>query len=422
MRPFATQAPRVAVCAIATVMVIMAHDPATAQRAQTPAAQREQWTGTPPPGWEPYYNSEIGNVTAAQRAAAVRVLKEIERILLQVPELASPKGFKILPQFWGGTRMPGLYNAENPDNVVAYALRVYLLPIQSPLTSCLCITVTVNGRVGGSSGQDEQGREIYVVSDPRGRPMPLATQVYGELLPTYDQALDGFSDSWVRVVMTSEPDSKTVTREEYYKFRIFQTEGEGGATLAATRRSLEKTAYQRWLEGAQQRRKNQEATLQAAARNMLPEEVAKLRRDFEETERQTAETLKGQEADEREGNRQALAQFTSVGDAMRAELESMTPAERSMPAIIDPKGGGRLRATTQAMADRDSPTMWQVFTPNYDFWRARKSPVEVHSIVVFIGHGAGMKVGEPEIVHNALRQTFNKLDWAALNKLLDVTR
>ena len=71
MRPFATQAPRVAVCAIATVMVIMAHDPATAQRAQTPAAQREQWTGTPPPGWEPYYNSEIGNVTAAQRARAL---------------------------------------------------------------------------------------------------------------------------------------------------------------------------------------------------------------------------------------------------------------------------------------------------------------------------------------------------------------
>jgi hypothetical protein len=65
--------------------------------------------------------------------------------------------------------------------------------------------------------------------------------------------------------------------------------------------------------------------------------------------------------------------------------------------------------------------MWRVLTPNYDFWRARKSPVKVHSISVYIGGGTGLG-RDREMVHNALWQTYKKLDWAALNKLLDVTR
>jgi len=75
-------------------MVIMAHDPATAQRAQTPAAQREQWTGTPPPGWEPYYNSEIGNVTAAQRARAL--LKQGPKCFTQGKEQEEGKRGQII--------------------------------------------------------------------------------------------------------------------------------------------------------------------------------------------------------------------------------------------------------------------------------------------------------------------------------------
>ena len=66
--------------------------------------------------------------------------------------------------------------------------------------------------------------------------------------------------------------------------------------------------------------------------------------------------------------------------------------------------------------------MRRVLTPNYDFWRARKSRVEVRSLTVYIGGGTGKEEKDSEALHNALLQTFKKLDWAALNKLLDVPR
>jgi hypothetical protein len=60
-----------------------------------------------------------------------------------------------------------------------------------------------------------------------------------------------------------------------------------------------------------------------------------------------------------------------------------------------------------------------VLTPNYDFWRARRSPVDVRSINVHIGiAGTGLYPN----VRNALLQTFRKLDWAAFNQLLDAPR
>jgi hypothetical protein len=216
--------------------------------------------------------------------------------------------------------------------------------------------------------------------------------------------------------VTSEPDSKPVL-VRYYKFGIFQTEVRAGDSRGDPQLSGKDGLNGGWkaLSTGKTRATHKQR------RETCPQKSADCQ-GHSRDERQTAETLKAQEADEREHNKQALAQFASVGDAMRAELDSMTPAERNMPAIIDSTGGGRLNATTQAMADRDSPTMWQVLTPNYDFWRARKSPVEVHSIVVYIGGGAGIKVEDQEMIHNALLQTFKKLDWAALNKLLDVPR
>ena len=144
-----------------------------------------------------------------------------------------------------------------------------------------------------------------------------------------------------------------------------------------------------------------------------------MRKTLEDSEREATENLKAAEAVDRQVNKEQLEQYQSSGDRIRAELESMTPAERQMPALIDPMGGDGLNATGTTMADRDSLTVGRVLTPNYEFWRARKSPVEVRSIAVNIrASGTGLVPA----VHNALRQTYKKLDWAALNKLLDVPR
>jgi len=70
-----------------------------------------------------------------------------------------------------------------------------------------------------------------------------------------------------------------------------------------------------------------------------------------------------------------------------------------------------------AGAVRKIARMLGVLTPDYDYWRARRSPVEARGIQVHIGaSGSGL---DPA-VHRALWQAFNSLDWAALSKLLEL--
>jgi hypothetical protein len=97
----------------------------------------------------------------------------------------------------------------------------------------------------------------------------------------------------------------------------------------------------------------------------------------------------------------------------------MTPAERRLPAIYDEAGSGHLHATTTSMVDTDGPGLRRILTPIPDFWRARKSNVEVRGIAVYIG---ATGTGLVPAVNNALVQTSKKLDWAAFNRLLAVPR
>ena len=110
---------------------------------------------------------------------------------------------------------------------------------------------------------------------------------------------------------------------------------------------------------------------------------------------------------------------TVFPDRLRAELQAMTPAERNMPAILANSGPGRFSATGATMADRDSTSATRVLTPNLDLWRMRKSPVEVRSIAVVFRTTLTCAV---PAIHNAIAQARRKLDWAALNNLLDVPR
>jgi hypothetical protein len=192
----------------------------------------------------PYYNSAIGgNLSPAEKAATTRVLEEFQHILLQVPELAFPKGFEVMPQFWGGSRKLGPGARENPKNIVEYMLNLYFFAPTKAIAGegCVCISVTVNLQNGMNGMTDEQGREIYFEPE-RGDPLPLATQVYGRLWPRIDDAPVGH-DNRVQVILTSggEPFWKTVTRKEYYNAVILSTQGKDGAKLADARKSLEKT-------------------------------------------------------------------------------------------------------------------------------------------------------------------------------------
>jgi hypothetical protein len=97
----------------------------------------------------------------------------------------------------------------------------------------------------------------------------------------------------------------------------------------------------------------------------------------------------------------------------------MTPEERRMPTYINNALDEGPIATGWRLTSDSMPPAWRVLTPNYDFWRARRSPAEAHSINVHIGiSGTGLRPN----VRNALLQAFKKLDWAAINGLLDAPR
>src|SRR5262245_5636695 len=66
-------------------------------------AQQPSATGARP-GWLPREVQWQGNVGAADRTAAMATLTQIEQLLLQIPGLAAPRGFEILPQMVGGVR------------------------------------------------------------------------------------------------------------------------------------------------------------------------------------------------------------------------------------------------------------------------------------------------------------------------------
>jgi len=391
-----------------TMLTMSARAPASAQRAQTAT--------TPRPGWLPR-EVFIDNLTAAHKAAAIARLEQIERILLQVPELANPQGFELRSQFHGGARQLGPGDVERPGNVIEYVLRLWFFAPTEAIAGegCTCITITVNDHspFGAAPIRDEQGRIVYVEAE-RGDPVPLATQVYGRFLEARER-------SSVRVLLTSggELPWTTVTREELYNAVIFETEGKDGAKLADYRKALETTPYQEWLDGAAERRQEREATLRTAATLQTPAEVAKLRRLLEDTEREVTDRLKASEATDRAANQAALASSHARTESMRAELEAMTAAERRMPALIDMTRSDGPYRTGWRLTDVDAPTVWRVLTPDYDFWRARRSPVEVRSISVHIGASA---TGLVPAVHKALWQTYQKLDWVALNRLLDAPR
>lgn len=60
-----------------------------------------------------------------------------------------------------------------------------------------------------------------------------------------------------------------------------------------------------------------------------------------------------------------------------------------------------------------------MLTPNYDFWRARRSPVEVRTITVHLS--MTLTCLSPKI-QQALWQAYHELDWTAINNLLEAPR
>jgi hypothetical protein len=396
--------------------------------APAPGVAQGEHAASSPGRWLPRDVRAIAGVTAAQRAEAIAMLDRIERILRQVPELASPAGYEILPIISGGQRQdgPNVEASPLPGSVVQYRLSLlHFMPTREIAgEGSVCVSVTVNP-VQPVTMRDAEARGIYIEPD-RARPntnpdisdstVPQkAVQVYGELwnVPRERSILD------VLFVTAGPLPWKPVSREDYYMATLLDAEGANGEKLAAFRASLAKTPYQEWMEAAAQRKSDREAAFAQIAAIMPAAEIEKMRKLQETTEREVTEKLKQDEAMHREQNSRALANSFAVRDSMNAELLRMSPEERRMPTYINGALDSGPVATGWRLTADETPPAWRVLTPDYDFYRARRSPVEVRSIQVHISMTQTCLA--PAIQH-ALWQAYHTLDWDALNQALERPR
>ena len=381
------------------------------------------------PGWQPRTDGIAGPMTAAQRAQAIATLDAIEQMLRRVPALDAPDGFVVWPRLVGGTRRLGAQDREDARNVFEYRLMLDLC-VPTIEYGCGFIEVTVNQTTppGDMPIHDAQGRALYIEaarSDAYRDPdtpgtftratIPGATETYYKLSPS--------DRSWVTAIFTAggELPWPPVSREEYYNARLSDIEGRGGEKLAEFRQAKETSAYRQWLAGGAQRKQEREEMLRGLVGIQPPAEIAALRKTLEDTERDTTEQLRRADATDPDANERELNASYGLQDRLRAELEALSPADRRQPAIIDLARFANAGATGWAFTDRDSPTAVRVLTPNLDFWRARKSPVEIRSITINIVASSGGGP-PPPVVHAALWTTYETLDWAAIAKIVANSR
>lgn len=352
------------------------------------------------PGWlrrESSLNSQYVKFTAAEMATTVNRLKEIERILLQIPELANPEGFEVEPAFYGGND-PG-----STGNVIGsrYTLMFYAPSRKIAGEGNDCIKVHLNYLYGANPTPYRNERGVIYLEHEPGEPVPGATRVWQTLSPT--------ERSWTNVLFSTGGTSpwRPVTREAYFKAIIEYAEGKDGAVLAALRRARSETGYRRWLAEGPQRKVGWDGL----AAGLPPAEAAKARKQFEDVERETTAALKAGEAAEVEEIDRNLTRITQQAAGLRARIAAMSPAERNAPAWLD-----RMNATGEVFVEPKSPLSIQVLQEDLGFFKARRSRIEVRNIVVRIS--ASLTCNTPE-VQRAVWQTYKKLDWAALARLLE---
>ncbi len=366
------------------------------QRAPTPSQAS---------GWKPIYATELTGVSPAERAESIATGKAIESIFWRIPELADPKGFEVLTQQFGSGPPP-----TTGPQPIEFMWRLWFFEPNRKMTGGAgptCIEVYVNRQLAGdraiSGDHDAPDRLQFIEADVDTR-MAGATVVSEGLRWSSDSAVR--RSGYVTFSRGSASPWISVSREQWLRTLIFDAEGKDGDRETSARKALEKTAYQQWLEGAAERKNNIEAAVTAVAKSQGRAAAEEMRQMLEKTNREVGDQLKAQEAEERERNKQRLSTPTR-GDAFRAQLAAMSPAERASAALVDHLG--QLRATNDPLGHR-------VLTPDPAFWRVSRSRAEVHTITVhFDWDGACARPS----TRAALEKAWQNVDWAALKRFVE---
>ena len=389
--------------ALGTGVLVATPGPGTAQRSTDPTRA----------AWEVLYPVQFySGTTPSEQSAIMATLGEVERILAKLPEIAQPRGFRVRKNAQGGgppwhphRRLPGF---DDPKSILEYSFGLHFT-MPGATEGSYCIEVRVNRpQIGADAATmiDEAGR-IFMVEPRIGEPnIPGATIHHGGL--RWDTPDADRRSGFVTFTTNGAFPWKHVTREQFLQFWIYHAEGpDYGVDEPGMRKKLEKTTYDRWVEETATRKKDREEAIAIAAQAQGRAAAEELRKALEETEREVTENLKARDAEERKQNREILG-TPSQGDQYRARIAAMSPEERASPAYA-PYGSTELLAPTEEWARR-------VLMPDPDFWRVRRSRVEVHSITV--AFHSSLTCGVPA-VQDALWKAYQKFDWAAIKRIVD---
>jgi hypothetical protein len=241
---------------------------------------------------------------------------------------------------------------------------------------------------------DEKGDGLYL---ERVRTPALfgSTATYGRLQEENTTGL------YVLFTRAGASPTLPVTREEYLRAMIFTLEGTNQEKVKATAAVVAKTPYERWMEEAPTRKKNNEE-LWAIVAQSNPAQAAKMRSDMEKAELAETEKLKRTEAYERAQIGKNLAGLTALGDRYRAQIARMTPQERASAAFL----------VGDDLVPAGTPNAQAITRKNPAFYRAGASPLEPRAILVHMPNA--FKEYWPQ-----QKQAYEQLDWAAIKQMVN---
>ena len=379
------------------------------------------------PGWLPRSIRIDPRLTTAEKAAIQKRLNEVERLLLQIPELARPEGFEVWPTVHATAFEVWPVIQGNPK--AKYVVQAYELMAFRPSKAIAgegstCLSIVINPlppqlyyEFAMNDIDDGKGDRVYI-ENLFGVKKPGALLAYGYILPGPGEppspARTGFSPtnySAYAVFFSADGVSPwlEVSRQEYLEALIWDGETKDLKEIERIRQSRTKTRYQQWLEDAPTRKRERDEAL-AAVEKADPTQAAEARKEAERIEREIGEQLKASEEEDRAENARVAASGMPA-DHLRRQLAAMTAAERGMPAWT--RGGGSIE-----FFQPESPETVRIVRANPAFYRSRSSRIEPRGVVLrFI---ANLTCHAPA-VQRAFHAAYSNLDYAALRKLLEAT-
>ena len=346
--------------------------------------------------WWPraHLNTGAETLTAAERKTVETRLAAVEA-LIRKTNYATPRGFAVEPAF-------GYYRIDTRTDLYEYSFGIATFDKCSKYDEHgMDFVLQINPEpISWSMGVqpviDERGEKVYV-ERPRRQALHGSTATFGG----FHEDNSNTAAFFVLFTAGGENPVLPLSREEYLRLKIFEHEGKDQEKLKAMIADLSKTPYETWLAEAPARKKQNEELFALIATNN-PAQAAKTRADMEKMEQAEGAKLKAADAFEREKNAKVVVIIRAIGDRYRAQLEAMTPAERTSVAYV----------YDEELVRAGTPDAVTLVRKNPAFYRARASVLEPRAILVSMP-GAYM--------HNRPQQAelYKQIDWAAINKMVN---